>query len=59
VDERFIEPKGHSVRRRELPFKFGGTIDKVTYRIGPEKLSAADVELMRRAVAAGHDTPAP
>ena len=41
----------------ELPFKFTGTIDRVTYKIGPEQLTAADREMMERAVAAAHDTP--
>jgi arylsulfatase len=41
----------------KLPFKFGGTINKVTYRVGPEQLSKADREVMDRAVAAARDTP--
>jgi len=41
----------------ELPFKFTGAIDKVTYKIGPEQLTAADREKMQRAIAAALDTP--
>jgi len=41
----------------QLPFKFTGTIDKVTYNIGPEQLAAADKEKMQRAIAAALDTP--
>jgi arylsulfatase len=42
----------------KLPFKFGGTINKVTYNIKPEQLTTGDREVMRRAVAAARDTPA-
>jgi arylsulfatase len=41
----------------KLPFKFTGTINKVTYKIGPEQLTVADREAMQRAVAAALDTP--
>jgi len=41
----------------KLPFKFTGTINRVTYKIGPEQLTVADQEAMQRAVAAAHDTP--
>ena len=41
----------------KLPFKFSGTINKVTYNIKPEQLTAADREVMQRAVAAARDTP--
>jgi len=39
----------------KLPFKFTGTINKVTYKVGPEQLTAEDRELMRRALATAHD----
>ena len=39
----------------KLPFRFTGTIDKLTYNVGPEQLSAADREVMQRAVATAHD----
>jgi arylsulfatase len=41
----------------KLPFKFTGTINKLTYHIGPEQLTQADREVMQRAVAAARDTP--
>jgi arylsulfatase len=41
----------------KLPFKFGGTINKLTYKLGHEQLSQADREAMQRAVAAAQDTP--
>lgn len=41
----------------KLPFKFTGTINKLTYHIGPEQLSVADREVMQRVVAAARDTP--
>ncbi|MGE5668494.1 MAG: hypothetical protein ACM338_09905, partial [Betaproteobacteria bacterium] len=41
----------------KLPFRFTGTINKVTYRLGPEQLTQADREAMERAVAAARDTP--
>jgi len=41
----------------KLPFKFGGTINKVTYRLGPQQLTADQREVVERAVAAAHDTP--
>jgi hypothetical protein len=40
-----------------LPFKFAGTIDKVTYDIRPEQLNIADRGVMQRVVAAARDTP--
>ena len=41
----------------KLPFKFGGTINKVTYKIGPEQISVAEREEVERSVAAARDTP--
>jgi arylsulfatase len=40
-----------------LPFKFTGTIDKVTYKIGPEQLTEADHDRMQMALAAANDMP--
>jgi arylsulfatase len=40
-----------------LPFKFTGTIDKLTYKIGPEQLTQDDRDVMQRALAAANDTP--
>ena len=39
----------------ELPFRFTGTIDRLTYRIGPEQLAADDRERTKRALATAHD----
>jgi arylsulfatase A-like enzyme len=39
----------------ELPFRFTGTIDKLTYKIGPEQLAAGDSERRKRALATAHD----
>jgi arylsulfatase A-like enzyme len=39
----------------ELPFRFTGTIDKLTYKIGPEQLAADDRERMKRALATARD----
>jgi arylsulfatase len=41
----------------KLPFKFGGTINKLTYDVKPEQLTTADREAMQRALAAARDTP--
>jgi arylsulfatase len=41
----------------KLPFKFGGTINKVTYNIKPEQLTVADRERMQQRLAAARDTP--
>jgi arylsulfatase len=41
----------------KLPFRFTGTINKLTYRLGPEQISKAEREVMERAVAAARDTP--
>jgi arylsulfatase len=39
----------------QLPFRFTGTIDKLTYKIGPEQLAADDRERMKKALATAHD----
>jgi arylsulfatase len=39
----------------KLPFRFTGTIDKLTYRIGPEQLTAENRETLKRVLAAAHD----
>jgi arylsulfatase A-like enzyme len=39
----------------KLPFRFAGTIDKLTIKTGPEQLAAEDRERMKRALAAAHD----
>jgi hypothetical protein len=39
----------------QLPFRFTGTIDKLTYKIGPEQLAADDRARIKRALATAHD----
>jgi hypothetical protein len=38
-----------------LPFKFTGTINKVTYDVKPEQMTTADREEMHRVLARAHD----
>jgi len=38
-----------------LPFRFSGTINKLTYNLGPEQLTAQDRAVMEKALAAAHD----
>lgn len=40
-----------------LPFKFGGSINKLTYDIRPEKLTAEEHARLEQAIAAAQDTP--
>jgi len=42
----------------QLPFKFTGTINKLTYKLGPEQLTAEDRAIMERMLASAHDGPA-
>jgi arylsulfatase len=39
----------------QLPFKFTGTIDKVTYKLGKDQLTAHDREDMAKKLATAHD----
>jgi hypothetical protein len=39
----------------ELPFRFTGTIDKLTFKLGPEQLAAADKKAIEKAVAKAND----
>jgi hypothetical protein len=39
----------------KLPFRFTGTIDKLTIKTGPAQLAAEDRERMKRALATAHD----
>ncbi len=39
----------------KLPFKFTGTIDKITYKLGQEQLTAEEQAIKEEAVAAAHD----
>jgi hypothetical protein len=39
----------------ELPFKFTGTIDKVTFKLGPSQMSEEEKKTAAEAVAMAHD----
>src|SRR5208283_2979020 len=39
----------------KLPFRFNGTINKLTFNLGQEKLSDEDREVMKKALASAHD----
>ena len=39
----------------KLPFRFGGKINKLTYNLGREQLSAEDREVMKKTLAAAQD----
>ena len=39
----------------QLPFRFTGSIDKLTFKLGPEQLTADDRAVMERALASAHD----
>jgi hypothetical protein len=39
----------------ELPFKFTGTIDKLTFKLGPSQLSEVEQKTAAKAVALAHD----
>jgi arylsulfatase len=39
----------------KLPFRFTGKIDKLTFNLGREQLTAEEREVMKRALASAHD----
>jgi hypothetical protein len=39
----------------QVPFRFNGTIDKLTYKLGPPQLSAEDKKTAARAIAIARD----
>ncbi len=39
----------------KLPFRFTGTIDKLTYRLGKEQVAEADKKVMQEALARARD----
>jgi arylsulfatase len=39
----------------KLPFQFTGTIDKLTYKLGPDQMTAEQREDIARKLAAAHD----
>jgi hypothetical protein len=38
-----------------VPFRFTGTINKLTFNLGPEQLTAADRKAAEEALARAHD----
>ena len=41
--------------RYEVPFKFTGTIDKLTFKLGPDQVKAEEREQMKKTVARARD----
>jgi hypothetical protein len=41
--------------RYDVPFKFNGTINKLTFNLGDEQVTAAEREQMRKTVAGARD----
>ncbi len=39
----------------KVPFRFNGTIDKLTFKLGPEQLTAQDKEEAAKKLAADRD----
>ena len=39
----------------KLPFRFSGTINKLTYRLGKEQITAEEREVLNKAVARARD----
>jgi arylsulfatase len=39
----------------KLPFRFGGTINKLTYKLGREQLTAEDRAVIQKALASARD----
>jgi hypothetical protein len=39
----------------QVPFRFNGKIDKLTFKLGPEQLAAAEQQKVQEAVAKAHD----
>jgi hypothetical protein len=39
----------------EVPFRFTGTIDNLTYKLGPSQISAEDQKTAAKAIAVAHD----
>jgi len=39
----------------QLPFKFAGSIDKLTFKLGPEQITAEDRAVAEKALASAHD----
>ena len=39
----------------QVPFRFTGTIAKLTYKLGPEQLAESDRKVMQQALVKAHD----
>ena len=39
----------------EVPFRFNGKLEKLTFKLGPSQLAAADQKKMDEAIASVHD----
>ena len=39
----------------KLPFNFTGTIDKLTFKLGPEQLTAEETKVAEHVLASAHD----
>jgi hypothetical protein len=58
LDESFdigIDTRTPVDDRYKLPFRFSGTIDKLTYKVGHEQLAAEDRKVMQKTLAGAHD----
>ena len=58
IDETFdvgLESRTGVDNSYELPFKFTGTIDKLTFDLGPSQLSAIEEKDAAHAMATAHD----
>jgi arylsulfatase len=58
IDETFdvgVDTRSGVDDSYELPFRFTGTIDKLTFQLGPSQLSAADERAAAEALARAHD----
>ncbi len=58
IDETFdvgIDTRSAVDDSYKVPFRFNGTINKVTFKLGPEQLTAEDRDAMQRALASARD----
>ena len=58
IDETFdigVDTRSGVDDSYELPFRFTGTIDKLTFKLGPSQLAAADQKAAAEAVARARD----
>jgi hypothetical protein len=58
IDETFdigVDTRTPVNESYEVPFRFTGTINKLTFNLGPEQLTAADRKAAAEALARAHD----